>query len=98
MGTSAPVAAQKPCRRPASFTIRASELTKENIPPNQGCPICSRGIKYNHKDVLFLTQFLDTKGWILKRQVTKVCAGQHRKLQKAIHQARQLGLIPRVID
>ena len=26
--------------------LKASQLTKENIPENKGCPICSRGISF----------------------------------------------------
>ncbi|CAH3128815.1 unnamed protein product [Pocillopora meandrina] len=53
--------------------IRASKLTVDNIKDydeNIGCPICRRNITFTYKDVLFLSQFMSPKGYILNRRVT----------------------------
>jgi len=86
--------------RPISLTsaagIRASELTKENFPApmSNGCPICSRGITFTYKDVLFLSQFLTTDGKMLNRRVTGVCKKQQKVIQKKVNIARRLGILP----
>merc|ERR1712157_364094 len=75
--------------------IKASELTKENIPPNKGCPVCSRGITFSKNDVLFLSQFMTPEGYMMSRRQTGICRTQQRKIFKYIHIARREGLLPR---
>ncbi|XP_047133231.1 large ribosomal subunit protein mL66 isoform X2 [Hydra vulgaris] len=77
--------------------IKASQLTKDNIPENKGCPVCSRGISFKVDDVLFLSQFLTPEGHMMNRRVTGVCKKQQVAIFKAIHIARRQGLLPRVV-
>ncbi|XP_057315567.1 uncharacterized protein LOC130656684 [Hydractinia symbiolongicarpus] len=77
--------------------IKASELTKENIPPNTGCPVCSRGITFKMTDVLFLSQFMTPEGHMINRRKSGVCKKQQRKIFKFIHIARRIGLLPRIV-
>jgi len=77
--------------------IRASDLTEEKInKADVGCPICSRDITFTYKDVLFLSQFMSPKGYILNRRETGVCRKQQRKLEKAIKISQRLGLLPKL--
>ncbi|XP_065055426.1 large ribosomal subunit protein mL66-like isoform X2 [Rhopilema esculentum] len=84
------------CRCARVQAIKASELTKENLPTrmSNGCPICSRGITFSYKDVLFLSQFMTPDGKMLNRRVSGVCKRQQRVLQNKINVARRLGIIP----
>ncbi|KAL9954940.1 hypothetical protein ACROYT_G042531 [Oculina patagonica] len=78
--------------------IKASELTVDNMKDSDdvGCPICRRNITFNYKDVLFLSQFMSPKGYILNRRVTGVCRKQQRKLEKAIRISQRLGVLPKL--
>lgn len=79
--------------------IRASKLTVDNAKDNDeniGCPICRRNITFTYKDVLFLSQFMSPKGYILNRRVTGVCKKQQRKLEKAIRISQRLGVLPKL--
>ncbi|KAJ7365304.1 hypothetical protein OS493_005408 [Desmophyllum pertusum] len=79
--------------------INASKLTVENVKEydeNVGCPICRRNITFNYKDVLFLSQFMSTKGYMLNRRVTGVCRKQQRKLEKAVKISQRLGVLPKL--
>ncbi|CAH3111867.1 unnamed protein product [Porites lobata] len=77
--------------------IKASILTEEKInKADVGCPICSRDITFTYKDVLFLSQFMSPRGYILNRRETGVCRKQQRKLEKAIKISQRLGLLPKL--
>ncbi|XP_020603546.1 28S ribosomal protein S18a, mitochondrial-like [Orbicella faveolata] len=79
--------------------VKASELTVDNIKDydeDVGCPICRRNITFNYKDVLFLSQFMSPKGYVLNRRVTGVCRRQQRKLEKAIRISQRLGVLPKL--
>uniref|UniRef100_A0A7M5XQB1 Uncharacterized protein n=1 Tax=Clytia hemisphaerica TaxID=252671 RepID=A0A7M5XQB1_9CNID len=73
--------------------IKAAELTKENMPPSLGCPVCSRGITFTKNDVLFLSQFMTPEGYMISRRKTGVCKKQQRRIFKYIHIARREGLL-----
>lgn len=79
--------------------VKASELTVDNVKDydeDVGCPICRRNITFNYKDVLFLSQFMSPKGYVLNRRVTGVCRRQQRKLEKAIRISQRLGVLPKL--
>ncbi|XP_015752152.1 PREDICTED: uncharacterized protein LOC107331971 isoform X1 [Acropora digitifera] len=77
--------------------VKASVLTDDKInKADLGCPICSRDITFTYKDVLFLSQFMSPRGYILNRRVTGVCRKQQRKLEKAIKISQRLGLLPKL--
>ena len=79
------------------IAIKASELTKDNLTIANGCPVCSRGITFTYRDVLFLSQFMTPEGHMINRRKTGVCKKQHLKIQKCMHIARRVGLLPRII-
>ena len=52
--------------------IKAANLTKDNVPPCVGCPVCSRGITFNYRDVLFLAQFMTPEGGLFSKRTTGI--------------------------
>lgn len=60
------------------------------------CFFCQFKIEPNYKDVDNLKKFISSRGKILPREITRVCAKHQRKLSKQIKYARFLALIPYV--
>lgn len=73
--------------------------------PAHGCsdkchPLCKlefvHEIKYT--DVLILHQFMSKTGTIIEREVTGLCARQHKRMEKLIKMAQKAGLMPHEQD
>ena len=63
------------------------------------CKFCAEKIDYvNYKDVRLLAPFLPERGKIQPRRISGTCATHQRKLQVAIKRARQMALIPYVME
>jgi len=63
------------------------------------CKFCVEKIDHiNYKDVKLLTPFIPERGKIQPRRISGTCATHQRALQNAIKRARQIALIPYVID
>jgi small subunit ribosomal protein S18 len=63
------------------------------------CKFCAEKIDYiDYKDVRMLMPFVPDRGKILPRRISGVCAPHQRTLQTAIKRARQLALVPYVVD
>ena len=63
------------------------------------CKFCADKIDdINYKDVKLLASFVPERGKILPRRISGTCAMHQRKLQTAIKRARQLALIPYVME
>jgi len=63
------------------------------------CKFCAEKIDYiDYKDVRMLMPFVPDRGKILPRRISGVCAPHQRALQTAIKRARQLALVPYVVD
>jgi len=63
------------------------------------CKFCVEKIDYiNYKDVKMLAPFIPERGKIQPRRISGTCATHQRAVQTAIKRARQLALIPYVID
>ena len=63
------------------------------------CRFCVDKIDYiDYKDVRLLMMALGDRGKIQPRRISGTCAKCQRKLSTAIKRARQLALIPYVID
>jgi small subunit ribosomal protein S18 len=63
------------------------------------CKFCVEKIDYiNYKDVKLLAPFIPERGKIQPRRISGVCATHQRALQTAIKRARQVALVPYVID
>jgi small subunit ribosomal protein S18 len=63
------------------------------------CKFCADKIDdINYKDVKLLSSFVPERGKILPRRISGTCAMHQRKLQTAIKRARQLALIPYMVE
>ena len=63
------------------------------------CKFCADKIDdINYKDVKLLGPFVPERGKILPRRISGTCAMHQRKLQTAIKRARQLALVPYVVE
>ena len=63
------------------------------------CKFCADKIDdINYKDAKLLGPFVPERGKILPRRISGTCAMHQRKLQTAIKRARQLALIPYVVE
>jgi len=63
------------------------------------CKFCADKIDdINYKDVKLLGSFVPERGKILPRRISGTCAMHQRKLQRAIKRARQLALLPYVME
>jgi small subunit ribosomal protein S18 len=63
------------------------------------CKFCADKIDYiSYKDVKMLMPFVPERGKIQPRRISGTCATHQRKLQTAIKRARQLALIPYVVE
>lgn len=75
----------------------------ESMPQQKGetryCRFKKYGIKYvDYKEVGFLLNFLNPQGKILPRRVTGNSLKYQKKVAQAIKKARQVALIPYVVD
>lgn len=62
---------------------------------SKGCPLSgSAAPEIDYKDVKLMLRFVSSRGRILPRRITGVCAAKHRKLVLAIKTARILALMP----
>lgn len=62
---------------------------------SKGCPLSgSAAPEIDYKDVKLMLRFVSSRGRILPRRITGVCAAKHRKLVQAIKTARILALMP----
>jgi len=63
------------------------------------CYFCRNKIeKIDHKMVDILKNFLSPTGRILNRRTTGTCSKHQRQLSRAIKRARELALLPYVVD
>ena len=63
------------------------------------CQFCADKATFvAYKDVAKLTKFTSERGKILPRRATGTCAMHQRQLTEAIKRARQVALLPYVID
>lgn len=62
------------------------------------CIFCEKKIdKIDYKNPI-ITNFVNERGKILPAKVTGVCAFHQRKLTKAVKKARQIALLPFVVQ
>ena len=63
------------------------------------CQFCvDKATFVDYKDVAKLKKFTSERGKILPRRVTGACAMHQRQLTEAIKRARQVALMPYVVD
>lgn len=58
------------------------------------CRVCSQGLQLTYKKPEILRQFMNRRGKILSRRITKLCAKHQRILATEIDRARKLALLP----
>ncbi|NCC68582.1 MAG: 30S ribosomal protein S18 [Clostridia bacterium] len=63
------------------------------------CQFCAdKNEHIDYKDTAKLRRFLSERGKILPRRTTGTCAAHQRELTEAIKRARQVALLPYVMD
>ena len=68
-------------------------------PRRKVCSFCVDKIEYiDYKDINRLRRFVNERGKILPRRTTGTCAAHQRELTEAIKRARQVALLPYVMD
>ncbi len=65
----------------------------------KSCPFSGpHAPKIDYKDVKLLQRFISERGKIVPRRITAVSAKKQRELARAIKRARNIALLPFVID
>ncbi|MFC1780171.1 30S ribosomal protein S18 [Patescibacteria group bacterium] len=72
---------------------KKKKFKKKLVDKNLVCPFKNPG-EIDYKDVYRLKRFITTRGRILARSRTGVCAKCQRKLAKEIKRARYMSLLP----
>ena len=63
------------------------------------CVFCEEKVAYiDYKDANRLRHFISERGKILPRRISGTCAKHQRELQFSIKRARQVALLPYVLD
>jgi small subunit ribosomal protein S18 len=62
------------------------------------CVFCGKDNVIDYKDTAKLKKYISERGKILPRRITGTCAKHQRELTTAIKRARQVALIPYVIE
>lgn len=61
--------------------------------------MCQKGIaRVDYKDTGLLKEFLLAKGQVIPRRRSGMCAKHQRRLAEAVKNARELGLLPYIVD
>ena len=72
------------------------------MPPERKRKVCNfcvdRVIKIDFTDSMKLRRYLTDRGKILPRRITGTCAKHQRQLSLSIKQARQVALLPYVME
>lgn len=63
------------------------------------CQFCADKATFvDYKDIAKLKKFTSERGKILPRRATGTCAAHQRQLTEAIKRARQVALLPYIVD
>ncbi|MBM3330151.1 MAG: 30S ribosomal protein S18 [Calditrichaeota bacterium] len=69
------------------------------IPRKKICRFCENRIFYiDYKDDRLLHRFITEEGKIIPRRISGTCAQHQRQLVTAIKRARQMAIIPYILD
>jgi small subunit ribosomal protein S18 len=75
------------------------ERNNKNRKRKKVCQFCADKSEHiDYKDTSKLRRFLSERGKILPRRTTGTCAAHQRELTEAIKRARQVALLPYVMD
>ncbi|GAB4313229.1 MAG: hypothetical protein Kow0097_14470 [Candidatus Bipolaricaulota bacterium] len=58
------------------------------------CRVCDQGLKLRYTDPETLRQFMNRRGKILSRRVSRLCAKHQNRMATEIDRARKLALLP----
>ncbi len=65
----------------------------------RGCPLSGEGApKINYNDTELLSRFISERGRIIPSRISAICAKKQRELAVAIKRARQLALLPFIVQ
>jgi len=65
----------------------------------KSCPLTGQNApKIDYKDVKLLQRFTSERGKIMPARITSVCAKKQRELSTAVKRARNLALVPYVVQ
>ncbi|MBI5078517.1 30S ribosomal protein S18 [Candidatus Saganbacteria bacterium] len=82
-------------------------MTREPRKPKQSqfkrvrrrpCVFCIDQKKLDYKDLSFVRRFVTDRGKIAPRRMSGCCALHQRMVSRAVKRARQIGLVPYVIE
>lgn len=62
------------------------------------CYFCVEKKTLDYKDVGFVRRFMTDRGKIAPRRMSGCCAEHQRMVAKVVKRARQIGLVPHVLD
>ena len=66
---------------------------------SRGCPLSGEGAPaIDYKDVAMLSRYISERGRIMPSRISSISLKKQRKLAKAIKRARQLALLPFVVQ
>jgi small subunit ribosomal protein S18 len=72
---------------------------KVRRPRRKVCAFCTNKVEYiEYKDIPTLRRYVSDRGKIVPRRSTGTCARHQRELTQAIKRAREIALLPFVID
>ncbi len=58
------------------------------------CRVCDQGLTFRYTDPETLRQFMNRRGKILSRRMTRLCAKHQNWLAREIDRARKIALLP----
>lgn len=65
----------------------------------RGCPLSGEGApKVDYKDAELLFRYISERGRIIPSRISSICAKKQRELAVAIKRARQIGLLPFIVQ
>lgn len=62
------------------------------------CIFCVERKRLDYKDAALVRKFMTDRGKIAPRRITGCCALHQRMVARAVKRARQLGLVPYVVE
>jgi len=65
---------------------------------NKSCYFCSNDKEIDYKDINTLERYLTDRGKIVPRRITGTCAKHQRVITQEIKRARNIALLPYVMD
>lgn len=65
----------------------------------RGCPLSGEGApKIHYNDIELLSRYISERGRIIPSRISAICAKKQRELATAIKRARQLALLPFIVQ